>query len=142
MAMPLAVGATGTAVGVFRRVRERLHAKRGSPERLLAEALRAADSAAKAGLTGEAATACERSLFLAIEAGTGLKARALMQSELARELEAAGAAKETIETTLEVFAACEALRFQGQAGGASPDALVTRTRKAAQTLARLKRPKA
>jgi hypothetical protein len=136
---PLVVALTGSGIALGRRAIERMKARRSDPDRLAAEALRQADEAARTGRAIETAGAVERALFRAIEAGTGLKARALLRTELEGALSNAGVPKTTAESTLSLLDACEALRFTEGANDAPPKALAERARSVAIELARKRR---
>jgi hypothetical protein len=136
---PLAVALSGSGIALGRRAVERLKARRTDPDRLAADALREADEAARAGRSIEAAGAIERALFRAIEAGTGLKARALLRTELEGALAAAGVAAATAESTVSLLDACEALRFTEGASEASPKALADKARAVTNDLVRRRR---
>jgi hypothetical protein len=138
-AAPLAVAVSGTGIVLGRRAAERLKARQTDPDRLAADALREADDAARAGRAVETAGAVERALFRAIEAGTGLKARALLRTELEGALLAAGVPSATVESTFSLLDACEALRFTEGASEATPGALAQRARAVANDLARKRR---
>jgi hypothetical protein len=133
---PLAVVLTGTGIELGKRARERWNTRRTAPERLALDALREADEAARAGRAIEAAGAVERALFRAIEAGTGLKARALLRTELEGSLESAGIPRKTVGETLALLDACETLRFTEAAGQTSPQALADKARALTGELAR------
>ncbi len=136
---PFAVALSGTGIVVGRRAIERMKARRTDPDRLAADALREADEAARAGRAIETAGAIERALFRAIEAGTGLKARALLRNELESALSAAGVAAATVKDTLSLLDACEALRFTEGASEASPKTLAEKARTVANEVARKRR---
>lgn len=138
---PLAVLLTGSGLTLGRRATERLRARRSDPDRLAQDALREADEAARAGKPGETASAVERALFRAIEAGTGLKARAFLRDELTQALGEAGVPSAVTNDTLSLLDACETLRFTEGTSGPSPSDLAGRARAAATELARKrKRP--
>ena len=139
LAGPLMVALTGSGIALGRRALERTKARRSDPDRLAAEALREADEAARTGRAVETAGAVERALFRAIEAGTGLKARALLRSELEGALSNAGVPKTTVEGTVSLLDACEALRFTEGASNAPPKALAERARSVTIELARKRR---
>lgn len=139
LGMPLGVALMGSGIVLGRRTLERLRARRTDPDRLAADALREADAAAGAGKAVETAGAIERALFRAIEAGTGLKARALLKGELESALAGAGVAAGTVKSTLSLLDACEALRFTEGAGESSPKTLADQARTVANDLARKRR---
>jgi hypothetical protein len=63
----------------------------------------------------------ERALFLALEAGAKIKARALLKSELERELASSGLAAELVADASRLLESCEHSRFTGKAGAANDD---------------------
>jgi hypothetical protein len=138
---PLVVLVAGSGIELSRRMTDRMKSRRTAPDRLAADALREADEAARAGRAVETAGAVERALFRAIEAGTGLKARAFLRDELEKSLADAGIAQATVTSTLSVLDACEALRFTEGSSDGSPTALAERARSVASELARKRRRK-
>ena len=136
---PIAVVLAGSGIELGRRALARLETRRSDPDRLALDALREADEAARTGRAVETAGAVERALFRAIEAGTGLKARALLRADLESALANAGVSKDTVADTLSLLDACEALRFTEGAGPTSPKALSDKARAVASELARKRR---
>jgi hypothetical protein len=136
---PLAVAIAGSSIELGRRLSDRVKTRRTDPDRLAADALREAEEAARSGRSVETAGAVERALFRAIEAGTGLKARALLKAELTSALASAGVPKQTVDSTLSVLDACEAARFTEAASDDSPRALVERARAVMSELIRKRR---
>jgi hypothetical protein len=136
---PILVALAGGGIELARRTAARLRARRSDPDRLALDALREADEAARSGRAIETAGAVERALFRAIEAGTGLKARALLRDELESGLATAGVPKSTIDGALSLLDACEALRFTEGTSETSPKALSERARAVASELARRRR---
>jgi len=130
----VALGGLGREVG-GRFVQGRARA-RSSPERLAQEALRAADTAARGSEIAKTAAAIERALFLAIEAGTGIRARALLKTDLKSALTEAGVGQDAIERALTLLDACESARFTGKAGEHPPKELVAQARGVVAALAR------
>ena len=138
---PVAVGLSGLGVELGSRIKRHRSRALSSPERLAQEALRAAESAARGSEIAKTAAAAERALFLAIEAGTGLRARAFLKDELKAELAAAGVEAATIESSLRLLDACESARFTGKTGDLPPRELLVEARKLVAELARKrKRP--
>jgi hypothetical protein len=135
----VALGGIGREVG-GRFVQGRARA-RSSPERLAQESLVLADSAARGSEIAKTAAAVERAVFLAIEAGTGIRARALLKSDLKSALAEAGVGADAIERALTLLDACESARFTGKAGEHPPKELVSKARRVVTELAR-KRKKA
>jgi hypothetical protein len=139
LAAPLAVVVAGAALELGKHIAERMRNRRTDPDRLALEALREADDAARAGRAGETAGAVERALFRAIEAGTGLKARALLRAELEEALGGAGIPNTTVGETLSLLDACEKLRFTDGVDQTAPRALAEKARTLAAELARKRR---
>jgi hypothetical protein len=136
---PLAVVLAGAGIELGKRAAERMKSRRTDPDRLALDALREADDAARAGRARETAGAVERALFRAIEAGTGLKARALLRNELEAALTGAGLAGPTVSETLSLLDACETLRFTDGADQTAPKTLAEKARVLAAELARKRR---
>jgi hypothetical protein len=136
---PIAVVLGGSGIELGRRAAARLKTRRNDPDRLALDALREADEAARAGRAVETAGAVERALFRAIEAGTGLKARALLRADLESALAGAGVSNATVADTLSLLDACEALRFTEGVSETSAKALSDKARAVASELARKRR---
>ena len=136
---PLVVLLAGAGLELGKRAAERLKSRRTDPDRLATDALREADEAARTGRALETAGAVERALFRAIEAGTGLKARALLRAELESALAAAGVAPSTVSETVALLDACETLRFTEAQSQTAPKALANKARVVAGELARKRR---
>lgn len=126
---PLAVVLVAGGVAAGENVRRRLRARQDSPERAARDALQKAADAARAGRRAEATTSLERALFLAIEARTGLRARAVLASELATALANRGIHRAVAERVVRLLEQCETARFTGSAAAVDTDALVTEARK-------------
>jgi hypothetical protein len=136
---PLAVALSGLGVDLGTRLRRRLSTARSSPVRLAQEALRSAEVSAKGSEIAKTAAAVERALFLAIEAGTGIRARALLKDDLRSALVAAGTDAPTVERTLELLDACEVARFTGKSPDLPPKELCARARGLLGELSRKRR---
>jgi len=133
---PLAVALGGFGLDLGRKLKANRERALSSPERLAQEALKSADIAARGSEIAKTAAAVEKALFLAIEAGTGIRARALLRSDLKASLVAAGVPEATLESTLTVLDACEAARFTGKAGDLPPKELYAKARGLVPELAR------
>lgn len=96
------------------RVKERLVRRN---EDQLSAAQRALGVARKTRSLDPAKTASEieRAIFSAIFAGTGRKMRAVLKSDLARELMESGVPKDTSDRVAELLQRCDDLRFTGSA---------------------------
>lgn len=136
---PLAVLVGGFGVELGGRIRRSRSASRSSPLRLAQESLKAADAAARGSEIAKTAAAVERALFLAIEAGTGIRARALLKDDLRAALGGAGVEATTVARALELLDACESARFTGKSGELQPKELVSRARGLLGELSRKRR---
>ena len=72
-------------------------------------------SASQVGDAPASASAAERALFLAIEKGTGIKARGILKAQLAGTLAAAEVSPETAQGAADLLGRCDELRFAGHA---------------------------
>ncbi len=126
---PLAVALVAAGLAAGDAARRRFNARRESPERAAREALNQASEAARAGRQGDAMTGLERAVFLAIEARTGLRARAVLTRELAAALIERGVAEGVAERVVTLLEQCETARFTGSGTSVETDALVTEARK-------------
>jgi len=136
---PLAVALSGAGVELGARLRRSRSTLRSSPLRLAQDSLKAAEAAARGSEIAKTAAAVERALFLAIEAGTGIRARALLKDDLKLALGGAGVEAATITQTLELLDACESARFTGKSGELQPKELVSRARGLLGELSRKRR---
>jgi oxygen tolerance protein BatD len=122
---PFGVVFAGGALGVAKRAREKLRERGASLGAQLEIALREARELAKRDTQGSVA-AVERAVFLAIELKLGLKARAILKSELGRTLVERGLPKARADALARVLEDCDALRFVGGASGVDPAELALR----------------
>ena len=106
----LVVSAYGATRGV-QALRLRSKAAAESPAKLAKVALAEARQAHKDGDLAATATKLESALFLALEHATGIRARAVLKSELASELTTRGLSEELVARTEELLAACDDARF-------------------------------
>jgi hypothetical protein len=136
---PLAVAVSGVGLELGGRLRQRRSSLRTSPLRLAQEAVRAAEAAAKGSEIAKTAAAVERAIFLAIEAGTGIRARALLKPDLKAALADAGVDANRVERALTLLDACESARFTGKAGDLPPKELCARARGVVAELSRKRR---
>jgi BatD DUF11 like domain len=136
---PLAIALSGVGVDLGGRLRRARSSARSSPVRLAQDSLRAAESAARASEIAKTAAAVERALFLAIEAGSGIRARALLKNDLKTALADGGVDAKIVERTLELLDACESARFTGKSGELSPKELCARARGLIGELSRKRR---
>lgn len=124
-------GATGTAKAVSRRLRARAESRATYVRRTMSEAQHAAKKNDLAG----AAAAIERAVYAAVEEGLGLRARAVLRSELESELVTRGADAKLAKEIVALLDACETLRF----GGAPADGLGKTLERASSVALRLAR---
>ena len=136
---PFAVALSGVALELGGRFRRRRASALSSPARLAQEALRAAESAARGSEIAKTAAAVERALFLAVEAGSGIRARALLKEDLKAALLGTGIPAASVDRTLELLDACESARFTGKAGDLPPKELCERARRLVSELSRKRR---
>ncbi len=80
----------------------------------------------------------ERALFLAIEAGTGLRARALLRSEPVAALERAGVPADRATAVVALLDDCETARFTADTSASSPNDWVARAEPLTRALLRQK----
>ncbi len=106
----LVVSAYGATRGV-QALRRRSKATAESPAKLAKVALAEARHAQKDGDPATTATRVESALFLALEHATGIRARAVLKSELASELSARGLGEGLVARTEKLLAACDDARF-------------------------------
>jgi hypothetical protein len=125
---PLAVVLVAGGLAATGAARRRLDARRHSPERAAREAVQQAAEAARGGRGAEATTQLERALFLAIEARTGLRARAVLTSALAATLVERGVPSALAERVVRVLEQCETARFTGGGASVEIDGLVAYAR--------------
>jgi hypothetical protein len=136
---PVAVALTGLAIDLGGRLKRHRATTRTNPARLAQEALRAAEVAAHSSEIAKTAAAVERALFLAIEAGSGLRARALLKHDLQAALLGAGVDAAAVSRALELLDACESARFTGKVGEFSPKELCAKARGVIAELSRKRR---
>ncbi len=134
---PLGVVLTDGGLRLWGALKRRASAKKDDP-RLLAEAALNDASRLPASEAAKAPALVERALFLAIEAGTGLRARALLRSDLQKALERAGVPAERATAVIALLDDCERARFTGDASGSSPKEWVARAEPLTRALLRQK----
>jgi len=123
---PFGVVLVGGAVSAATRAREKLRVRGTSLTTQLDLALHEAHTSAKSD-SGTAVAALERAVFLSIELKMGLKARAILKTELAHSLAERGLPKERAEALARILEDCDALRFVGIASGIDVTELTQRT---------------
>ncbi|MET0593832.1 MAG: BatD family protein [Polyangiaceae bacterium] len=134
--LPVAVVVGSLGSRGMKRMRAEMAARRAGAERGIEKALSDARDARKKGDRMQIAGALDRALYLAIERATGLRARALLQSELPRALEERHVHADLAAEVGQLLSAIESLRFVPDGG---PDAgdLVDRAAAVIRRLARV-----
>lgn len=132
---PLAVVLSRGLGDLGKRVRSRLSARAASPSVLAKKALEGAATAAEKGDAPGVTAGIERAIYTTIEDRLGLRARAVLRSELAHTLEQAGAPRDLAAETVSTLDECERIRF----GGAKDAALTAVIGRASGVTARLSR---
>jgi hypothetical protein len=130
---PFGVVVVGGALSATSRAREKLRVRGTSLSAQLDAALRDAKTLAKSD-SGAAVTALERAVFLGIELKMGLKARAILKTELAQSLTERGLPAERAQALARILEDADALRFVGDASGIDAKELAQRTETTLLTL--------
>jgi BatD DUF11 like domain len=117
--LPVAVVVGSLGTRGMKRMRAGIAARRAGAERGIDKALAEGRDAQKRGDRMVVAVSLDRALYLAIERATGLRARALLLSEVARALEERQVPADLAAEVENVLASIEALRFVPEGG---PDA--------------------
>ncbi len=125
---PLGVVCAGGALSAAARAKAKLRERGTSLGAQLEGALREARALAPKDTAGSVA-AVERAVFLALELKLGLKARAILKSDLARALVERGLPGTRAEAVARLLDDCDSLRFIGAASGIEPAALAERATK-------------
>ncbi|HWZ89265.1 MAG TPA: BatD family protein [Polyangiaceae bacterium] len=123
---PFGVVLVGGALSAATRAREKLRVRGTSLSAQLESALRDAKAQAKSDPSATV-NAVERAVFLAIELKLGLKARAVLKTELAQTLIARGLPEERARALAGILEDGDALRFVGTPSGVDPTELAQRT---------------
>jgi hypothetical protein len=118
-----------------RALRARAAARKGSVAAALGDSLAQLDRAVAGGDAAATVGAAERALFLAIEKGTGIKARGLLKADLARSLAEARVPTELAERAANLLGRCDEVRFAGVA--ADLGSFTAEVRETSQKLASL-----
>jgi hypothetical protein len=127
---PFGVVFAGGALSAVTRAREKLRERGTSLSAQLEAALRDARQLAATDPAASVA-AVERAVFLSIELKLGLKARAILKSELGRALAERGLPSARAQALAQVLEDCDRVRFVGSAGGVDPAELAVRAAKQA-----------
>jgi hypothetical protein len=125
---PFGMVLTGGVVSAVGRAREKMRVRGSSLSAQLDSALREARELAKTN-TSESVNAVERAVFLAIELKLGLKARAILKSELAGALTERGLPSARGQALAQLLEDVDALRFVGAASGIDATELAQRAAK-------------
>ena len=89
------------------------------------------------GDTLAAASAIERAVFIAVEGAVGVKARAILKSELNAKLSDAGLDEERAAEVSDILRACDEARFGNETGADA--ALMKRAERVVKALGKLQR---
>lgn len=130
---PFGVLFSGSALTAASRLREKLRVRGTSLGAQLEAALREARTLAQSD-PGAAVNAVERAVFTAIELKLGLKARAILKSDLARNLGQHRLPPERAQALVRILEDCDALRFVGAASAVDPVELAERAETHARAL--------
>lgn len=117
-----------------RRFLRRRRAKLGSSWQLAKQALASAEISKKSGDQAALLGDVERATFAAIEAATGLKARAILRDDLGRQLLEAGIDSETAAEATSLLQECDTLRYAGQNTESLGAELLQRTRRLVKSI--------
>ncbi|MEZ4219779.1 MAG: BatD family protein [Polyangiaceae bacterium] len=109
----LVVSAWGARRGMA-HLRRRAESRAGDLARRARQALVQAKEADKADANLEVASHVERAVFLAIEHGAGLRARAVLRDELLGQLRERDVKEELADAVIRTLAACDDVRFAGE----------------------------
>ena len=134
---PFGVVLAGGALSAAARTRAKLRERGASLEAQLSAALDDAKKLA-ASDTQASVAAAERAVFLALELKLGLKARAILKTELAGTLVQRGLSEASARAVSRTLEDCDTFRFVGAASGVEP---VDLARRAATLSAELQREK-
>jgi hypothetical protein len=134
---PLGVVLTDGGLRLWGLLKRRASAKKDDPRLLAESALNHASRLPRNEAT-KAPALVERALFLAIEAGTGLRARALLRSDLRQALERAGVPADRATAVVALLDDCEKARFTADASGSSASEWVLRAEPLTRALLRQK----
>lgn len=133
---PLGVALGGAGSHFGRRFTQRWQDRKQSHGSLAGRALADARDALQRGDSASAASLSEKAVLLSVEGATGLRARALLKSELARELEAHGLSEALAGDVAELLQRCDDLRFTGASESGGAEDLVERAAKIVKALGR------
>jgi hypothetical protein len=125
---PFGMVLAGGMVSAMARAREKMRERGSSLSAQLDAALREARELSRTDTPGSV-NAVERAVFLAIELKLGLKARAILKTELASALTERGLPGTRAQALAAILEDCDALRFVGAASGVDPVELAQRASK-------------
>jgi hypothetical protein len=121
---PLSVLTGAGLLRLGRRLNGRWSSRRATPERRANAELELAKTHARSGDLPATSAAVERAVHLSIESATGLKARGVLRSELAKELVSRGLSPHTAEQVVALLETTETARFvHGQSPSQAADVL-------------------
>ncbi|MBI3202872.1 MAG: BatD family protein [Myxococcales bacterium] len=121
---PVGVVLAGAGQRFGKRLSARWRQKAESHASLAQQALGDARAALKRSDAAAAASQAERAVLLAVEGATGLRARAVLKSELGSELASHGVSAALAGEIVTLLERCDDLRFTGSAGSQSSEDLV------------------
>lgn len=133
---PLSVVVAGAGRHFGRRLSSKLSAHRQSHGSLADRALGEARAALSKADPGAAASSSERAVILAVQGATGLAARAVLKSELLRELGERGLSAELSTEVVSLLEHCDDVRFTGGLEQVGAEELVERAAKLVRALGR------
>ncbi len=111
LAGPLLLALAFASVTTARTVGRWVRGRRQGLDVQIQKALAEAQAALGGGRPTEAASPLERAIHLGIEAATGLRSRAILQSELLERLTQAGQPSTLAQRVVELLKGCDELRF-------------------------------
>ncbi len=121
---PLGVVVAGAGQRFGKRLAARWRLKAESHASLAQQALSDARAALKQRDAAAAASQAEKAVLLAVEGATGLRARAVLKSDLGSSLAAHGVGAPLAADIVTLLERCDDLRFTGSAGSQSSEDLV------------------
>jgi hypothetical protein len=141
LAGPVLVVASAGVRSASSRLKDGLSRRNADQLNAAQRALVEAKKAAAAGDAGKTASEIERAIFSAIFAATGRKMRAVLKSELARELLDSGMRQETADGIVDVLQRCDDLRFTGSSSSDGAEELCKAASAMVSDVARARRRK-
>jgi hypothetical protein len=140
---PLAVLTLDGTARAGRRIRRWIKSRSEAKDAIATRTLAEAAEAASAGDVARAASAVERAVYLAIEGGTGLRARAVLRPDLSGELMRQGVPESVAGSLVALLDECDGARFvRATSGRPAADGLVARAEEVVKQLGHSKRKRA